>query len=82
MNKEYFVYILQSNKDGRRYIGFTEDLERRFSEHQKGLDKSTRHRRPMKLVHFESFSTKEDALEREEFYKTGKGREYLKDQGF
>ncbi|MEW6194660.1 MAG: GIY-YIG nuclease family protein [Bacteroidota bacterium] len=38
----YTVYILLSEKDHKRYIGFTDNLERRLSEHNSGLVKSTK----------------------------------------
>ena len=44
--EKYFNYVLKSKKDGNFYIGFTTDLENRLNEHQKGLVKSTKNRRP------------------------------------
>jgi putative endonuclease len=75
---KYSVYILKSAKDQRRYIGVTRDLKRRLSEHNQGLVKSTRSRQPLELVHEEEFDKKSEALQREKFYKSGQGREYLK----
>ena len=49
--KEYTVYILRSQKDGKRYIGLTNDFVRRFSEHQYGKVKSTSQRRPLDIIH-------------------------------
>ncbi|MEJ2545415.1 MAG: GIY-YIG nuclease family protein [Calditrichaceae bacterium] len=77
MQKLYYVYVLKSLKDSRRYIGFTEDLNRRLNEHNNGLVKSTQRRRPLKLIYFEEFEDKLDAMQREKFFKTGKGREFL-----
>jgi len=74
----YWVYILKSLKDSKRYIGYTNDLMRRINEHNSGLVKSTKNRKPLILIHTEEYSTKEAAAERERFYKTGKGRELLK----
>ena len=76
----YYVYVLLSEKDGKRYIGYTQNLNLRFSQHNKGLVRSTKGRRPFKLVYFEEFSNKSDALNREKFFKTGKGREFLKEK--
>ncbi len=56
----------------------TENIERRFKEHQNGNVKSTRRRRPFELIYKEAFITKKEAETRERFFKTGKGREYLK----
>ncbi|MGD9899462.1 MAG: GIY-YIG nuclease family protein [Calditrichaceae bacterium] len=54
----YDVYILLSEKDKKRYIGCSGNLKRRLSEHQAGLVKSTRNRRPLKLVYKETFPDK------------------------
>jgi putative endonuclease len=70
----YFVYILQSEKNKKRYIGFTENLDRRLIEHNSGLVKSTRNRKPMKLIYFEEFKNKVDAVKREKEIKAKKGK--------
>lgn len=77
----YNVYVLRSEKDNKRYIGFTSDLKNRISRHNDGFVKSTRNRRPLKLVYTEEFGTKSEARQREKFFKTGKGREFLKEIG-
>jgi putative endonuclease len=38
----FYVYILRSSKDGKRYVGMTENLERRMNEHESGRVKSTK----------------------------------------
>jgi len=58
----YYVYILLSEKDYKRYIGFTENLQRRLSEHNSGFVRSTKTRRPLKLIHYEEYETKEEAM--------------------
>ena len=73
----FYVYILRSRKNGRLYTGPTEDLERRFEEHNSGLSKATRYYRPFDLVHFEHFKTRQDAVQREMFLKTGRGRDEI-----
>ena len=73
----YTVYILKSSKDNKRYIGCTRNILRRLDEHNNGLVKSTRNRRPLELIYNEEFENKADASARERFFKSGKGREYL-----
>ena len=73
----FTVYILKSEKDNKRYIGFTQDLSRRILEHNNGMVKSTRNRKPFELVYTEEFESKSEAMIREKFFKTGKGREFL-----
>ena len=77
LNKMYYVYVLQSRKDGKRYIGQSDDLRRRISEHENGKLTSTKHRRPIKLIFYEAFSAKEDAIRRERYFKTSKGKSTL-----
>ncbi|MBP7808104.1 MAG: GIY-YIG nuclease family protein [Bacteroidia bacterium] len=75
---KFFVYVLKSEKDGRLYKGFTNNIDRRIDEHNKGQNKSTKGFRPWKLVHIEKFATLTEARNREKFLKTGQGRDYLK----
>jgi putative endonuclease len=74
----YYVYVLRSLKNNHRYIGMTADIPRRIQAHNSGLVKSTKNRRPLELIYTEEFETKLEAEYRELFFKTGKGREYLK----
>jgi len=77
---EFVVYVLRSLKDNKRYIGFTDDLCDRINQHNSGKVPSTRNRRPLKLIYTEVYKTRKEAREREKFFKSGKGREYLKSQ--
>ena len=74
----YYVYVLRSLKDGRLYKGFTLDLDRRIIEHNSGKTKSTKGYLPWKLVYYEEVKTRIEAREREKYFKSGMGREYLK----
>ncbi len=77
----YFVYVLRSLKDSKRYIGMTSDITRRMDEHSRGLVKSTKHRRPLELIYTEEFQTKYEAEMREKYFKSGLGREFLQSIG-
>lgn len=70
----YFTYVLRSMRDGKMYVGFTSDLRRRFSEHQQGRNVSTKNRRPFELLFYEAFKDERDALRRESYFKTNKGK--------
>jgi len=74
----YYVYILFSLLDHKLYTGFTTDLKRRLTEHSHGEVKSTKFRRPLKLIHYEYFINEKDAKAREVFLKSGFGRTNLK----
>ncbi|RJO59021.1 GIY-YIG nuclease family protein [Candidatus Parcubacteria bacterium] len=73
-----FVYILQSLKDHRLYIGFTEKLKTRMKAHAAGQNQSTKNRRPLKLIYFEGFLSEIDARRREKYFKSTKGKTTLK----
>jgi len=73
----YFVYVLRSLSTGRHYVGCTSDITQRVGQHNDGVTKSTRGRGAWKLVYQESFATRGEAMRRERYLKTGKGREEL-----
>ena len=73
----YTVYVLQSLVNNRRYIGSTNDINRRLLEHNSGHTKYTRLTRPFKLIYQEEYSTLVEAVRRELELKSGKGREWL-----
>jgi putative endonuclease len=60
-----FLYILQSETSGKFYVGSTDNLDRRLSEHLRGHTPSTRGRGPWKLVHTQEFVTLLEARRRE-----------------
>ena len=74
----YYVYILHSKKDGKLYMGRSDDLKRRLQEHQKGKVKATQNRLPVDLVFYEAFTDKSDSIRRERYFKSSKGRSSLK----
>ncbi|MFA7254662.1 MAG: GIY-YIG nuclease family protein [Candidatus Omnitrophota bacterium] len=74
----YCVYILESQKNGSRYIGFTQDLAKRLQEHNSGRNVSTRSKGPWKLLYSEEQPTKLLAGKREKFFKSGHGRIVIK----
>ena len=76
----FYTYVLKSLKDGDFYIGFSEDLKKRFNEHSMGLVDATRSRRPLTLAYYEACQRKEKALDREKYFKTGFGRRFLKNR--
>jgi putative endonuclease len=75
----YKVYILQSLKDKRTYVGYTDNLNRRLFEHNSGRNKSTKNRVPFKLLFSEDFESRKEAKKRELWWKTGAGRNKLKE---
>ncbi|MDD5567405.1 MAG: GIY-YIG nuclease family protein [Patescibacteria group bacterium] len=76
----FYTYVLKSEKDGKRYIGYTSGLKRRVQEHNVGLVEATRPRRPFRLVYFEACLDVVKAIKREKYFKTGFGRRFLKNR--
>jgi len=76
----YYVYILLSQKDGKWYTGYTDNLKRRFEEHNKGLNYSTTKRRPFELIYYEACIDEDDAKAREEYLKSGMGKRYVRNR--
>jgi len=77
----YHVYVL-ANPDDRIYIGQTQDLQRRFCEHNDSDDRTTFHTKrypgPWRLLHSETFSTRSEAIRRERQLKGGQGRQWIR----
>ncbi|MFB1083484.1 GIY-YIG nuclease family protein [Jeotgalibacillus sp. JSM ZJ347] len=80
----HFFYVLKC-KDGSYYGGYTIDLERRLSQHNGGTaSKYTRTRRPVEMIHHESFTTKREAMQAEYWFKQKSRVQkdlYLKERG-
>ena len=76
----YYIYILFSDKDKLLYTGYTDDLKSRYKAHLNGFVKSTKHRRPLKLIYYEGYVNELDARRRELYLKGGNGKTALKIQ--
>ena len=74
----HYVYILKSDKDSSRYIGITENLKRRLSEHNDGGAKYSKTKRPYKLIWYSSFTNKIRAYEFERYLKSSSGYAFTK----
>jgi predicted GIY-YIG superfamily endonuclease len=73
----YSVYIIYSLKLDRYYIGHTEDISKRLSEHNSGLSVYTSKANDWDLKYKEDFFTREDAHKRELALKKKKSRKYI-----
>ena len=72
-----YVYVLRSLSYDEKYIGFTHDLRRRLTEHNKGLNKSTKPYIPWEVVYYEAHRNELDCRRREKYLKTTNGRQAL-----
>ncbi len=74
----YTVYVLKSITRTYLYVGMTNNIERRFLEHQRGKERTTSPYRPFNLVYTENFSLRVEARKQEKYLKSGSGKEWLK----
>ena len=76
----FYVYVIQSEKNGWRYVGFTDDLRKRFKKHNSNRVNSTKGRCPFRVIYYEACIDKFDAIAREKYLKSGMGKRYLKNR--
>lgn len=75
----YYVYVLESLKQkDRLYIGSTHDLKKRIEKHNRAVNFSTKPYAPWRLIFYEAYLSKQDALRREKYLKTSQGARLLK----
>ena len=75
---KYFIYVILCD-DSSFYIGITDDIHRRWYEHCTGMgSKWTKSHNPVKIIHYEEYTSKNEAAKREKWLKTGFGRKWLK----
>ena len=73
----YQVYILQSFKDQRTYVGYSKDIGIRIKKHNLGKVNATRNRRPLKIIYLEKAQNLKEAKYKEKYWKSGGGRKKL-----
>lgn len=76
----FYTYVLKSKKDGKLYTGSTNDLRKRFNEHNNGRIVSTKNRGPFILIYYEACLNEQDARYREKYLKSGMGKRYLRNR--
>jgi putative endonuclease len=75
----FFIYVLNSLSRKYIYVGMTDNVVRRFRQHQKGKEKTTAPYRPFEILFTEKYNTRSEAREREKFLKSGCGKEWIKE---
>jgi predicted GIY-YIG superfamily endonuclease len=74
---KYFAYVLEC-ENGSLYKGFSKNLYMRIDQHLSGQGaKWTKEHKPVSIIHFEEFETEKEAIEREKYFKSGSGREWI-----
>ncbi|MBA2278923.1 GIY-YIG nuclease family protein [Candidatus Saccharibacteria bacterium] len=74
----YYVYLLRSTINGNLYVGFTHDLKKRLTVHNKGLNRSTKPYIPWELLYYEAHLNEDDARRREHYLKSSAGKRALR----
>ena len=76
----HYVYVLRSVAGDGLYIGYSANLQKRVEQHTQGASFATSYRGPWKLIYYEAYLERADALGRERYLKSGAGRRFLKAQ--
>ncbi len=74
------LYVLKG-KNGKRYVGITNDLTRRLREHRSNRSKGSQVLGEFVVLHTEEYADHKSARKREKFLKSGQGREWLNQFG-
>ena len=74
-----YVYVLHSLKDGKLYTGISKNPKARVVQHNLGMTKSTKGRRPFELIYSKKQKSVSEARDREKFLKTSHGRKILEE---
>jgi len=76
----FYAYVLKSIGHDYYYKGHCRDLKVRLIQHNSGMTVSIRPYIPFKIVYFETFDTEAEAITREKYFKTSRGRFFLKEK--
>ena len=74
----FYAYVIKSIEHDFFYNGHCESLDNRLRQHNYGMTESIRPYIPFKVVYFETFETREAAIIREKYFKSSRGRIFLK----
>ena len=73
-----YIYVLKSLIKNYIYVGITNNIERRFKQHNSGKEKTTKSYKPFKIILTEKYENRQKARDREIYLKSGCGKEFLK----
>ena len=74
----YYVYAISSLERNYIYVGLTNNIERRLSEHNTGKNKTTKPYSPFIIIYSEECSDRIEARIKEKYFKSGIGKEKLR----
>lgn len=74
----FYAYVAQSILDSKYlYKGHCMNINLRLRQHNTGYTKSIKHKIPFRIIYYENFETRDEAILREKYWKTAAGRRYL-----
>ena len=76
----FYAYVIKSLHYDFFYKGHCENLEIRLAQHNSGMTVSIRKYVPFRVIYFEEFVTREQAIQRKKYFKTAAGRRFLKEK--
>ncbi|MAG12660.1 excinuclease ABC subunit C [bacterium] len=76
----FYIYIIQSKKNGKWYTGSTNNLRKRLKQHNEEKSTWTKSLTPWDLIYYEACIDEEDTRSREKYLKSGMGKRYLKNR--
>lgn len=76
--ERWYIYILQSEKNGKYYIGYTSNVDERLKTHNQKMVRATKSGAPWKIIHTEEFQNRQEAYRRERQIKRYKSGEAFK----
>ena len=74
----FYAYVIKSIAHDFYYKGHCENLDVRLDQHNARMTGSIKSYAPFQLIYFESFSSREEAIAREKYFKTSAGRRFIK----
>ena len=74
----YTIYAIRSLTRNYIYVGMTYDLTKRLDRHNNGYEQTTKPYRPFELIYSEVVETRIEAREREKYFKSGIGKDFLR----
>jgi putative endonuclease len=74
----YYIYVIKSKERNYKYVGITNNPERRIEEHNQGYNRTTKPYKPFILILVEKYPNRIETRKREKFLKSGYDKEYIK----
>lgn len=76
----YYVYIIKSERNGKFYTDYTNNLRKRLWQHNNGKSTYTKSGGPWIIIYYEASLNEEDARSREKYLKSGMGKRYIQNR--